>query len=978
MMRRAFAIILIALFGSVTLSAASSHAAISTWTQTDWSAGVGPNTVDQYSAATDVDAAIGGQFTLASPADWFDLDWKYRREVTVTNVGAAETDYQVRIIVPYDAGMQADFDDLRFANDNGVELDYWLHYKTDSVEAVVWVEVDALAAGDTTVFMYFGNDAAASTSSGEDTFPFFDGFDDGVIDPGKWLVTDPGGYVLETGGKLVFERTIGGGWTTAVMSVLTFARDDISFETDYEWVANNPSYDAIMYGWHDSGTGVSYTNLVYAYYNPGTGGGTTVPVSVYEDGSGRAGETGVWILGTDYDIRVRMRASGGAFYEQSDDGGDTWATNYTSTYSTESDLKPAWSFYAGTHHYDNARVRQWMAVEPTSVFGATEERYALTGSLISNAYETHEAGAIWGVLNYTVSGAGTTVVKVRTSDDPAMADAPDFALCVPVAGGTDLENDNCVEDGHSFIQYAVELTAVDVDTPVFEEISIEFESAEVIANAGHDQTMAAGRSLTLDGTASAGVDLSYNWALISGDGSLENIQSPTPTYTVDADAPYQDVEIHLTVRSSTGLMDSDVVIIHVMAIASGEQDHSGIVGDVNGTIIYEHSGGVGGGGRVILNMGNAELVLPENTGDYALNATSAGQLIVGVPNTDDATGIVYLLTQPLGNQSGAIEMGGASQGKRAPAIDFDSGLPVISPVDFSQSVVSSSEYITILGNQEGDLFGQYLAAGDVDSDGDDEILIAAPGAADFGMVYIYDTQFNLLGVLVGTQNYPVNSLFVGNYLAGGLPSVSFGPGNPAQNLNLSLSPLASVDPSDFVFAITNPNYFTGITVMDAAVVEATTGAGTTYQALALGDLIDGGVSDLILGSDTGGAYIYFGQQAVNTERTLADANVVLSGGSTDTLFGRTVAYGDVSGDALVDVIIGAPHYGAERQGALFVIFGMRVWEGAIDVATSGRVLVLVGENSDDQIGRDLLIADRFRRSTKAIDRRTGCSTMSRL
>jgi len=70
-----------------------------------------------------------------------------------------------------------------------------------------------------------------------------------------------------------------------------------------------------------------------------------------------------------------MRSGGGAYYEQSSDGGDTWSTSYTSSYSTESNLKPAWAFYSGVHRYDNARVRNWTSPEPSLSCGAEETGY---------------------------------------------------------------------------------------------------------------------------------------------------------------------------------------------------------------------------------------------------------------------------------------------------------------------------------------------------------------------------------------------------------------------------------------------------------------------------------------------------------------------------------------------------------------------------------------------------------------------------
>lgn len=106
--------------------------------------------------------------------------WSKRKVVTADNSGgSAQTDFQVKVDVTYDADMQADFDDIRFtANDGTTELDYFLESYTASTSAVFWVEVPSVAADTTTTFlMQYGNGAVSTTSSGSDTFIFFDDFE---------------------------------------------------------------------------------------------------------------------------------------------------------------------------------------------------------------------------------------------------------------------------------------------------------------------------------------------------------------------------------------------------------------------------------------------------------------------------------------------------------------------------------------------------------------------------------------------------------------------------------------------------------------------------------------------------------------------------------------------------------------------------------------------------------------------------------
>jgi hypothetical protein len=116
--------------------------------------------------------------------------WPYRKPVTITNSGGtALTDYQVRVDVVYNSHMQNDFDDIRFVNSAGNSLSYWRESYTASTSAVFWVKVPSIPTGSSTIYMYYGNESASSTSNGTATFVFFDDFESGNLD--KWtLVTD--------------------------------------------------------------------------------------------------------------------------------------------------------------------------------------------------------------------------------------------------------------------------------------------------------------------------------------------------------------------------------------------------------------------------------------------------------------------------------------------------------------------------------------------------------------------------------------------------------------------------------------------------------------------------------------------------------------------------------------------------------------------------------------------------------------------
>ena len=114
----------------------------------------------------------------ASPS-WMNSSWTDRREITISNSGAALVDYQVKITVTFDPAMNADFSDLRFTSDDGVTpISFWVESFTPSSSAVVWVKVPSIPASSSAlIYMYYGNPIAESASDGKATFNFYDGFE---------------------------------------------------------------------------------------------------------------------------------------------------------------------------------------------------------------------------------------------------------------------------------------------------------------------------------------------------------------------------------------------------------------------------------------------------------------------------------------------------------------------------------------------------------------------------------------------------------------------------------------------------------------------------------------------------------------------------------------------------------------------------------------------------------------------------------
>lgn len=122
--------------------------------------------------------------------------WGFRKSHVINAATGAGTLYQKKIVVHYGSGSDSgedvycnskcktDFGDIRFTSSDGeTELDYWLESKTDSDNAVFWVEVvDDLSSVNQTIYIYYGKANATTMSNGDNTFPVFIGHEEGNLD----------------------------------------------------------------------------------------------------------------------------------------------------------------------------------------------------------------------------------------------------------------------------------------------------------------------------------------------------------------------------------------------------------------------------------------------------------------------------------------------------------------------------------------------------------------------------------------------------------------------------------------------------------------------------------------------------------------------------------------------------------------------------------------------------------------------------
>jgi len=168
-----------------------------------------------------------------------------------------------------------------------------------------------------------------------------------------------------------------------------------------------------------------------------------------------------------------------------------------------------------------------------------------------------------------------------------------------------------------------------------------------------------------------------------------------------------------------------------------------------------------------------------------------------------------------------------------------------------------------------------------------------------------------------------------------------------------------------VVELSSLNGINGVTLNGVA---ATDNAG--YSVSGAGDINADGVSDIVIGAryvdangvDSGASYVVFGTTATfNPVIELANLDgingFVINGGAPEDRFGNSVsAAGDVNGDGIDDLVVGAPRAeteGKNQLGAVYVIFGKNTsFSPVFDVSglDGNNGFVLHGINSIDQAG----------------------------
>jgi hypothetical protein len=140
----------------------------------------------------------------------------------------------------------------------------------------------------------------------------------------------------------------------------------------------------------------------------------------------------------------------------------------------------------------------------------------------------------------------------------------------------------------------------------------------------------------------------------------------------------------------------------------------------------------------------------------------------------------------------------------------------------------------------------------------------------------------------------------------------------------------------------------------------TAGAGSFGSSVATGDVNGDGIDDLLVGapavSGSGAVYVFFGG-GLFASATAASADATLTGASTDREFGALVVVADVTGDGIADAVVASPSTSAVdfASGVIYVFRGATTFSSLRSDAAS--VIALKGVTESGYLGNGLAAGD---------------------
>jgi hypothetical protein len=300
-------------------------------------------------------------------------------------------------------------------------------------------------------------------------------------------------------------------------------------------------------------------------------------------------------------------------------------------------------------------------------------------------------------------------------------------------------------------------------------------------------------------------------------------------------------------------------------------------------------------------------------------------------------------------------------------------------------IASAQQDVTIYGADDGDLLAASAAAGDVNGDGNDDILLGirdgdgpANARSNAGEAYVIFGSPTLSGsidlaageadvIIYGTRanDHLGLSLASGDFSGDGTADIlvtapwAYGPGDPPRLAGEAYVIFGSPDLSGTIDIASSQQDFTiyGVDIQDE------------LGNAAAGDLNGDGVDDVVLVAfrgdgplnarpTAGDAYALFGPvvQGGVVDLALSEHDLTIYGVDSDDKLAQYVYFltvGDFNGDSLDDILLGTaaadgPENSRNLSGESYVIFGLPALGGTIDLASAEEIVTIYGAADGDK------------------------------
>jgi len=312
-----------------------------------------------------------------------------------------------------------------------------------------------------------------------------------------------------------------------------------------------------------------------------------------------------------------------------------------------------------------------------------------------------------------------------------------------------------------------------------------------------------------------------------------------------------------------------------------------------------------------------------------VNGDGLDDLLIGAKNFDNNRGVVCLFLGPVSGTVGISTADAFLQGEAegdlagiavsaAGDVDGDGFGDFLVGASNEESNGGAGAAYVVLGPVSGQANLPEVAVKLVGEAGGDGVGIAVSGVGDMDGDGIDDLLVGAAGEGSGAPSAGAAYLMLGSQLT---------PANSTQQLSTATAKLLGIGLTDY----------------------------TGSSVAGVGDVDGDGVNDLLIGAPgadgegngNGAAYLMFGPVSGELHLHYADATLVGEDDQDDA--GQSVASaGDMDGDGLSDLLIGAPDAGADNEegGLAYLVLGLPSGTASLSEAEA----VMVSESSSDEAG----------------------------